>query len=177
LDVMLPDIDGFSLCKAIRTTTDTPIIFLTCKDEPDDKIMGLTIGSDDYMTKPHSLQELTARINIILRRRKPDKQSVVLGDSIIEKDNKMIHTPVCDIFLSQKEFELFLLLFENPNKRFSKTDLFKALWPNGNDVGTVAVHILKLRRKLGVVAEHIGTIENHYKAGYFYVPPDTDRSD
>lgn len=172
LDIMLPDIDGFSLCKAIRTTTDTPIIFLTCKDESEDKIMGLTIGGDDYMTKPHSLQELTARINVILRRGKPDRQSVALGDSVIDKENKMIHTPVRNIFLSQKEFELFLLLFENPNKRFSKLDLFEVLWPNGNDVGTVAVHILKLRRKLEGVAEYIGTIENHYKAGYFYVPPD-----
>ncbi|MCL2401626.1 MAG: response regulator, partial [Oscillospiraceae bacterium] len=61
LDVMLPDIDGFSLCKAIRTITDTPVIFLTCKDGQDDKIMGLTIGGNDYMTKPYSLKELTAR--------------------------------------------------------------------------------------------------------------------
>ncbi|MCL2828533.1 MAG: response regulator transcription factor [Oscillospiraceae bacterium] len=171
LDIMLPDIDGLALCKAIRTMTDTPIIFLTCKDDPEDKIKGLMIGGDDYMTKPYSLQELTARIHVLLRRGRLDAQNISLDKVTIDRESRMVHTPEKNVFLSQKEFELFLLLFENPDKVFSKEELFEALWPNSTDMGTVAVHILKLRRKLDFAKEYLGTIDNHYKAGYYFAPP------
>jgi len=171
LDIMLPDIDGFSLCKAIRTITDTPVIFLTCKDDADDKVQGLMIGGDDYMTKPYSLQELTARIFTLLRRGKTEAQPSSSGNITIDKENRMVHTPKKNVFLSQKEFEVFLLLFENPEKVFSREELFNTLWPSSRDIGTVAVHILKLRRKLDFAKEYLGTIENHYKAGYYFVPP------
>ena len=174
LDIMLPDIDGFSLCKAVRTITSAPIIFLTCLDAMDDKIKGLMSGADDYITKPYSLKELTARIYVLLRRERWDGQHSSLGKVYIDKKNKMIHTPERNVFLSQKEFELFLLLFENSDMVFSKEEIFKALWPNGTDIGTVAVHILKLRRKLDIVKAYIGTIKNDYKSGYYIAQPDTD---
>ena len=129
------------------------------------------------MTKPYSLQELSARIHVILRRGHGREQAISLGDVTIHKENRMIHAPEQNIFLSKKEFALFLLLFENPNKRFSKEALFKILWPNGKDIGTVAVHVLRLRRKLESIKERIGTIESHYKSGYFFALPDGKESE
>jgi len=173
LDIMLPDIDGFALCKAIRTVTDTPVIFLTCKDDPNDKVEGLMNGGDDYLTKPYSLQELTARIHVLLRHGKQrNERQIIVGEVYIDKENRMIQTPVKNVFLSQKEFALFMLLFENPEKVFSKEELFKTLWPNSMDIGTVAVHISKLRRKLSFAESYIGTIENNYKSGYYIIPPE-----
>lgn len=172
LDIMLPDIDGFSLCRAIRTITDTPVIFLTCRDDAEDKVQGLMIGGDDYMTKPYSLQELTARLHVLMRRGRTDMQPISFDNVAIDKESRMVHTPEKNVFLSQKEFELFLLLFENPGKVFSREELFNALWQNSKDMGTVAVHILKLRRKLDFAKEYLGTIENHYKFGYYFVRPD-----
>ncbi|MCL2588969.1 MAG: response regulator transcription factor [Oscillospiraceae bacterium] len=172
LDIMLPDIDGFALCKAIRTITDTPVIFLTCKDDTDDKINGLTNGGDDYLTKPYSLKELTARIKILLRHGQRNDRQISYGEVRIDKENRIVQTSQKNVFLSQKEFDLFLLLFENPGKVFSKEELFQTLWPNSADIGTVAVHISKLRRKLGFAEAQIGTIENNYKCGYYIAPPD-----
>jgi len=172
LDIMLPDIDGFTLCKAIRTITNTPVIFLTCKDDPDDKVKGLMNGGDDYLTKPYSLKELAARIHVLLRHSRHSRRHISFGKVHIDKENRMIQTPEKNVFLSQKEFDLFMLLFENPEQVFSKEALFKALWPTSTDSGTVAVHISKLRRKLGFAEQHIGTIENNYKSGYYISLPD-----
>jgi len=172
LDIMLPDIDGFALCKAIRTVTDTPVIYLTCKDDPDDKVKGLMNGGDDYLTKPYSLKELTARIHVLLRHGPRKERHISFGKVHIDKENRMVQTPEKNVFLSQKEFDLFMLLFENPERVFSKEELFKALWSNSMDIGTVAVHISKLRRKLGFAEPHIGTIENNYKSGYYIAPPE-----
>ena len=171
LDVMLPDIDGFTLCETIRTITHAPVIFLTCKDDVDDKVKGLMIGANDYITKPYSLKELTARILVRLRHGQRNDRQTAFGQVIIDSENRMIHTPEKNVFLSQKEFDLFLLLFENPERVFSKEELFQTLWPHGTDVGTVAVHVLKLRRKLRFAAPYIGVIENHYKFGYYLTPP------
>ena len=172
LDIMLPDIDGFALCKAIRTVTDTPVIFLTCKDDPEDKVKGLMNGGDDYLTKPYSLNELAARIHVLLRHGQRNERRLSFGKVFIDRENRMIQTPKKNVFLSQKEFDLFMLLFENPEQVFSKEELFKTLWPNSRDIGTVAVHISKLRRKLGFAEPHIGTIENNYKSGYYIAPPE-----
>ena len=172
LDVMLPDIDGFTMCKAVRTLTGAPVIFLTCLDSEEEKIKGLALGADDYMTKPYSLKELGARIDVALRREQKEVRRV--GELVIDKDNKMIQTPYKNVFLSQKEFELFTLLFEDRGKRFSKEEILKALWPSGADIGTVAVHILKLRRKLDFAKGIIGEIKNDYKHGYYIAKPGMD---
>ncbi|MDR1841388.1 MAG: response regulator transcription factor [Holophagales bacterium] len=170
LDVMLPDIDGFAICKAARTVTDAPIIFLTCLDELDDKIKGLLLGGDDYMTKPYSLKELTVRIHAILRRQ--ERMVKRHGGNIhIDKQKRMIHTPGKNVFLSHMEFELFLLFFENPGALFAKEDIEKRLWPEGGSDGAVAVLISKLRRKLKFTAPYIGNIENTYGMGYTLKPP------
>ena len=183
LDVLLPDLDGFTICKTARTVTDAPIIFLTCMDEVDDKVKGLLLGGDDYMTKPYSLKELAVRIHAILRREErivkrrggsiyTDKQS---GNVYIDKQRGMIQTPDKNVFLSHKEFELFLLFFENPDVAFNKEDLLKRLWPRNSNAGIVAIYIMKLRRKLDLVKPYIGSIENTYGTGYTLKPPGTEK--
>ena len=173
MDIMLPDIDGFSLCKSARDFTSAPIIFLSSMDEDDDKIKGLMIGGDDYITKPYNLQELSARIRVLLRREQQNKKCFSFGEVSIDMKKRVVTSPDKRVLLSQKEFELFILLFENPHKKFSKDDVFKAIWPDGADIGTVAVHIMKLRRKLDFAKNEIGTIENDYKLGYYFLRKDT----
>jgi len=165
LDIVLPDIDGFTLCKAVRTLTTVPIIFLTSINTSHDKVKGFMVGGDDYMTKPHCLDELTARIHAHLRREQ--RGGISFGQIFIDKQGRRIQTPEQNLFLTQKEFEIFLLLFENPNKMFSKREIQNTLWADGTDMGTVAVHIMKLRRKLNFVKTYTGAIENDNKNGYY----------
>ena len=173
MDIMLPDIDGFALCKAARTLTPSPIIFLSCLDAPRDKVKGLMAGGDDYMTKPYSQDELSARIHAHLRREQRAGRHITVGQVYIDKQNRMIQTPEQNVFLTQKEFNLFLLLFENPNKMFSKKELLNNLWTEKTDLGTVALHVMKLRRKLSLASTYTGTIENDYKNGYYLSRDDT----
>jgi len=178
LDVLLPDLDGFAICKAARTVTNTPILFLSCLEETDDKLKGLNSGGDDYMTKPYSLKELTARIYALLRRNS-GSIAVRNEDFYIDKENKMLHTPQKNIFLSQKEFDLFLLFYENPDTVFSKETLFELLWTENvrsTDTKAVAVHILRLRRKLEFAKQYIGTIDSDYGSGYRLKPPETENA-
>jgi len=167
LDIMLPDADGYAICKAARSLTNAPIIFLSCLDSPDDKVRGLMIGGDDYMTKPYSLKELSARVHVHLRREKP-KALYTSGAVSIDKDNRIIHTPEKYVLLSQKEYDLFMLLFENTGKVYTKEEIYNNLWQSAKtDISTVAVHILKLRRKLGFAAPYIGTIKTCESGGYY----------
>jgi DNA-binding response OmpR family regulator len=167
LDVMLPDIDGYAICKAARTVTDAPIIFLSCMDDLDDKLKGLTAGGDDYLTKPYSLKELTARIRAMLRRQRDDTPNIAhSAEFYIDEAHRMLRTPEKNVFLSQKEFDLFLLIHENPDNVFSKEELFKRFWPGNADMGAVAVYIKRLRQKLDFAKSYIGTIESDYGMGY-----------
>jgi DNA-binding response OmpR family regulator len=115
LDILLPDLDGFAICKAARTVTDTPILFLSCLDEPDDKVKGLLSGGDDYMTKPYSLKELTARIQAITRR---GERTTPTGDFYIDPESKIIRACGKNILLSEREFNLFMLFYESPETVF-----------------------------------------------------------
>jgi DNA-binding response OmpR family regulator len=172
LDILLPDLDGYAICKAARTITNTPILFLSCLEEPDDKIKGLTSGGDDYMTKPYSLRELAARINAMLRR---DRGHESPGEDLyIDRDNKIIHALGKNILLSEREFKLFLLFFENPGKVFRKEDILSNVWYGNAEIGVVAVMVLKLRRKLTFAESVIGSIENSYGTGYRLIPPQTE---
>lgn len=166
LDVLLPDLDGFTLCKAARTITDTPILFLSCLEEADDKVKGLMAGGDDYMTKPYSLKELKARIEAIMRRGSEKPQ----GDFYIDCFNKLIHAKGKNVLLSEREFNLFLLFYENPGKVFSKEELLDKIWFGNAEHGVVAVLVLKLRRKIEFAENIIGRIENGYGTGYYLAP-------
>lgn len=175
LDVLLPDLDGFSICKAARTITNTPILFLSCLEETDDKVKGLASGGDDYMTKPYSLKELAARINAIIRRR--NGYEAPHGDFYIDKENKIIHAMGKNVLLSEREFNMFLLFYENPRNVFSKEEILSRIWHSDAESGNVPVVILKLRRKIEFAETLIGTIENSYGAGYRLTPPKREVTD
>lgn len=172
LDVLLPDLDGFTLCKAARTITDTPIIFLSCLEEADDKVKGLMSGADDYMTKPYSLKELAVRIHVALRRGENSEKPH--GDFYIDRSNKLIHVLGKNVLLSEREFNLFLLFYENPNTVFSKEALLEKIWYGNAEIGVVAVLVLKLRRKIEFAENAIGRIGNDYGTGYYLTPPDSE---
>ena len=171
LDILLPDLDGYAICKAARTITDTPIIFLSCLDDPDDKIKALKSGGDDYMTKPYSLKELKARIQAVNRR--GGRSLKPKADFYIDPENKMIRSCGKNILLSDKEFKLFMLFYENPEKYFPKEAILKEIWQGNAEIGIVAVWISKLRKKLDFAKEEVGRIESKYGAGYCLVPPDS----
>ena len=174
MDIMLPDIDGYALCKAARNITNAPIILLTCLDSPDDKVKGLMSGGDDYLTKPYSLKELTARVHAHLRREQRNVRHVNLpvGEVFIDKKKKIVQTQEKGVLLTKKEFDLFILLFENPGKMFPKEELLQILWKDNSDINAVAMYIMKLRRKLHFARRHIGTIENDYRRGYYISRPE-----
>jgi len=174
LDILMPEIDGYAVCQAARSLTDTPIIFLSCLDQIDDKIKGLMTGGDDYMTKPYSLDELAARVHALIRRggmARTQKDA----EFTIDRHSRIIHAGGKNVLLSQKEYELFMLLYENPMKVFTKEEIVKRIWKeNAADSSAVAVNVMRLRRKLDFAARHIGVIDNEYGTGYRLIPPETE---
>jgi two-component system OmpR family response regulator len=153
LDVMLPDINGFGVTKRLRSSGYTsPILFLTAKDDTDDKIMGLTVGGDDYVTKPFSLDEIVARIKAILRRTMQEEDDSVIrtGDLTMDQDTHEVTIGTEVIELSPTEFKLLRYLMLNPNRVLSKAQILDHVWEydfNG-DAGIVESYISYLRRKL-----------------------------
>ena len=153
LDVMLPDINGFGVTKRLRASGYTaPILFLTAKDDTEDKVMGLTVGGDDYVTKPFSLDEIVARIQAILRRTmQADEESVIrAGELTMDQDTHEVLVGDVPVELSPTEFKLLRYLMLNPNRVLSKAQILDHVWEydfNG-DAGIVESYISYLRRKL-----------------------------
>ena len=174
LDILLPDLDGYAICKAVRTVTDTPILFLSCLEEVDDKVKGLMVGGDDYMTKPCSLKELTARIHAILRRNNGKEKS--RADFYIDRDSRIISTLGKHILLSEREFKLFLLFYDNPNKTFTKKKLIEIIWYGNAEANTVATLVARLRRKIDFAEDIIGSIVSEYGTGYKLKPPGKNKT-
>ncbi|PWH17106.1 MAG: DNA-binding response regulator [Anaerolineae bacterium] len=165
LDVMLPGLDGFEVCRRLRAAGDeTPILMLTARDEDIDKILGLELGADDYLTKPFNPRELTARVRAILRRldKKPSDATLALRLADLEID------PACrtvtinqqPVHLRSQEFDLLLTLAEQPERVFTREQLLEKAW--GFDfygqTRTVDVHIAQLRRKLAASQTKIETV-------------------
>ncbi len=162
LDLMLPKIDGNDVCREIRKISDTPIIMLTAKSETFDKVLGLELGADDYITKPFDSKEVVARIKAVLRRTKSiehaeeaDRQTVIwdkleinIANYTLKVDGKVIETP-------PKELELIYYLASNPNKVFTRDQLLEKVWGFNyyGDTRTVDVHIKRLREKVEGVSE------------------------
>lgn len=153
LDVMLPDINGFGVTKRLRASGFTsPILFLTAKDDTEDKITGLTVGGDDYVTKPFSLDEIIARIKAILRRTmaEADDATIHVGELSMNQDTHEVSVAGEDIELSPTEFKLLRYLMLNANRVLSKAQILDHVWEydfNG-DVGIVESYISYLRRKI-----------------------------
>ena len=155
LDVMLPKLDGFEVCRKLRAGGDqTPIIMLTARDEDIDKILGLELGADDYLTKPFNPRELIARVKAILRRsdgkQQADGKTVHRGDLMIDPISREAHIASRPLDLRTQEFDLLLTLAEQPGRVFSREQLLQLAW--GFDfygqTRTVDVHIAHLRKKI-----------------------------
>ncbi|EOY7324745.1 response regulator transcription factor [Clostridioides difficile] len=167
LDVMMPYLDGFSVCRVSREMTNIPIIILTAKGEEEDKLKGYEYGADDYITKPFSQKVLLAKVNALLRRYTTGipKNSLILGKIFIMVASRQVYVEDKLIDLTYKEFELLRLFMENPNQVFSREKLLNCIWGydfEGN-TRTVDTHIKTLRKKLGSEGHHIVTL---IRSGY-----------
>jgi DNA-binding response OmpR family regulator len=156
LDLMLPDIDGIEVCKQIRQTSDVPILMLTARDEDVDKIIGLEVGADDYLTKPFNPRELVARIRSVLRRATPDRpdresEVIVHGDLKVDAGRHEVHVGEDEIQLAPKEFDLLWELLDHRGLVLTRDQLLERVWGYtfAGDTRTVDVHVRQLRRKLG----------------------------
>ncbi|HEY7208304.1 MAG TPA: response regulator transcription factor [Gaiellaceae bacterium] len=172
LDVGLPDIDGFEVCRQIRRSSSVPILMLTARDEEVDRIVGLELGADDYVTKPFSPREVVARVRAILRRADPEPvQAPVLeiGDVVVDRTRRSVQAAGADVPLRTLEFDLLVALVERVGEVLSRAELLERVWgmtfPGGTR--TVDVHVASLRRKLGR-PELIATVRG---AGYRAVEP------
>jgi DNA-binding response OmpR family regulator len=156
LDVMLPGLDGVSVCRRLREQSDVPIIMLTARGELEDRVAGLDGGADDYLVKPFRFQELLARIRAVLRRRAPAIQSIVtVADVQLNRDTREVERRGNPIELTQREFDLLELLLDHPRQVLSRETILNRLWGYHfvGDTNVIDVHIAALRRKLGD-AEH-----------------------
>jgi DNA-binding response OmpR family regulator len=156
LDLMLPDIDGIEVCKRIRQRSDVPILMLTARDDDVDKIVGLEVGADDYLTKPFNPRELVARIKSILRRstgaqRKPQEAAMEHGNLRIDAGRREVTVSGAQIQLAPKEFDLLWELLDHRGLVLTRDQLLERVWGYtfAGDTRTVDVHVRQLRRKLG----------------------------
>jgi two-component system, OmpR family, phosphate regulon response regulator PhoB len=175
LDVMLPGTDGLALCKWIRSRGDLPVIMLTARGEEADRIVGLELGADDYVTKPFSPRELAARVQTVLRRAKPvssDAERLEFDGLAIDPRTREVVRDGERLRLTAKEFDLLLFLASNPRRVFSRDQLMGRVWgyEAAVDTGTVTVHVRRLRSKIErdpSTPEHLETI---WGVGYRFVP-------
>jgi DNA-binding response OmpR family regulator len=172
LDLMLPDIDGIEVCKRIRQTSDLPILMLTARDEDVDKIIGLEIGADDYMTKPFNPRELVARVKTILRRagaeRRPAESKVIShGDLVVDAGRREVTVGEEDVQLAPKEFDLLWELLDHRGLVLTRDQLLERVWGYtfAGDTRTVDVHVRQLRRKLGEASPIVTVWGVGYKVG------------
>ncbi|MTK13068.1 MAG: response regulator transcription factor [Clostridiaceae bacterium] len=178
IDIMLPEMDGYTLCKNIRWISEVPILIISAKQTDLDKVKGLKLGADDYITKPFSLLEISARVEAHLRRyRKNTGISLsvnsiefIEGLTILPEENRVLFKNI-EIPLTSKEFDLLLLMSQNPNKTFSKKELYEHIWQSidvdGNN--TVTVHVKSLREKLGDDVKKPTFIQTVWGTGYKFI--------
>ena len=171
LDVMLPGIDGLSLCRWIRATSDVPVILLTARGEETDRIVGLELGADDYVTKPFSPRELATRVKTVLRRAAPHApplERVDLGELSIESSSRRAWRDGALLRLTGREFDLLWFLATHPGKVFSREQLMRSVWgyEPALDSGTVTVHVRRLREKIEADPSQPALIETVWGVGY-----------
>lgn len=171
LDIMMPEMDGYEFMRLHRQERNTPIILLTAKVEDNDKILGLELGADDYITKPFSPRELTARIRAVLRRTGQDTPGAKLlqaGELVLDRDNHLVLLSNDPIALTRSEFELLSALMSAPGRTFSRMDLLDYLQGTAYEgyERIVDVHIKNLRTKIGDNPRQPHYIETVYGVGY-----------
>ena len=156
LDLMLPDIDGIEVCKRVRQRSDVPILMLTARDEEPDRVVGLEVGADDYLTKPFNPRELVARVKSILRRATPERrdlesETIEHGDLRIDSGRREVTVGEDEVQLAPKEFDLLWELLDHRGLVLTRDQLLERVWGYtfAGDTRTVDVHVRQLRRKLG----------------------------
>lgn len=178
VDLMMPEMDGFTLCKSIRLDSDVPLLIVSAKNEDESKIRGLDLGADDYLTKPFSLKELTARVKSHLRRYRRysmnyyNEQLVKYKDGLaIDFQNEAIFLHDELLFLTAKEKDILLLLAKNPFITFKKSEVYEHVWQMKNVEGnnTVTVHIKSLRTKLKDTQKQAHFIQTVWGVGYRFI--------
>jgi DNA-binding response OmpR family regulator len=175
LDVMLPGMDGFEICRQIRGQKDLPILMVSAKKEDVDKIRGLGLGADDYISKPFSPGELVARVKAHLARyerlmgkNERKNEEISIRGLLVDKTSRRVFVNETEVILTTKEFDLLVFLAANPNRVFSKSELFDRVWGMDSigDIATVTVHIGKLREKIELVPSNPQYIETIWGVGY-----------
>ena len=175
LDLMLPGMDGFEICKRIREKSDVPILMVSARKDDIDKIRGLGLGADDYMTKPFSPSELVARVKAHMARyqrlvgaAQPKNDIIEIRGLKIDKTARRVWVDGVEKPFTTKEFDLLTFLAENPNHVFSKDKLFRRIWnmDSVGDIATVTVHIKKIREKVEYDTSNPQYIETIWGVGY-----------
>jgi len=176
LDLMLPGTDGLALCRWIRAQSNLPVIMLTARGDEADRIVGLELGADDYVTKPFSPRELAARVRAVLRRStKPPTPPVArleFEDLELDAGTREVHAQGQKLKLTAKEFDLLYFLASNPRRVFSRDQLMQSVWgyEAALDTGTVTVHVRRLRSKIEVDPASPRHLETVWGVGYRFVP-------
>jgi DNA-binding response OmpR family regulator len=175
LDVMLPGTDGLALCRWIRSRGELPVIMLTARGEEADRIVGLELGADDYVTKPFSPRELAVRVRTVLRRTAhaalPDER-LDLGRLVIDARTREVTVEGVQLRLTAKEFDLLFFLASHPRQVFSRDQLMDRVWGYASalDTGTVTVHVQRLRSKIEPDPKSPKQLETVWGVGYRFVP-------
>ena len=181
LDIMLPELDGWQVCREIRKVSDKPIIMLTAKGETFDKVLGLELGADDYVTKPFETKEVVARVKAVLRRaggeNKPDKdiKEVEYDNLVVNLTNYEMRVKGVRVDTPPKELELIYHLASNPNRVFTRDQLLDSVWGfnyGGDNSRTVDVHIKRLREKLEGASDQ-WSLETIWRIGYKFQTKDS----
>lgn len=176
LDIMLPGKDGMEICREVRKSHDMPIIMLTAKDDEIDKVLGLELGADDYVTKPFSTRELIARVKANLRRKVPvddtkevDENTIKLREIEINLDAYSVKKNGTEVDLTQREFELLIYLAKHPSQVMTREHLLETVWGYDyfGDVRTVDVTVRRLREKIETDSSHPEYIMTRRGVGYF----------
>ena len=175
LDLMLPGTDGLSLCRWIRSQGDLPVIMLTARGEPDDRIVGLEVGADDYVSKPFSARELVMRVKAVLRRTQPSpvpQEALAFDGLVLDPVAREAHLDGEPVRLTVKEFDLLYFLAANPRQVFSRSQLMASVWgyEAALDTGTLTVHIRRLRSKIERDPAQPRHLETVWGVGYRFVP-------
>lgn len=175
LDLMLPEVDGLTVCRRIRESSNVPIIMVTAKSESSDKLLGFEYGADDYVTKPFDILELKARVRAILKRtaQRPEQQDSELlasGDLMLDVLQRDVTVRGTHVELTAKEFDLLAVLMENRGRVFSRDDLLTRVWGAGypGDIRTVDVHVRRLREKLERDDANPEYILTKWGVGYYF---------
>lgn len=177
LDIMLPGMDGFTLTRLLRDRSDVPIILLTARQEETDRIAGLELGADDYVTKPFSPQELVSRVRAVLRRARAlpvssEERPLSFEHLSINPQTRLVRVGEKEIGLTAKEFDMLYYLARHPRRVFTRDELLEKVWGHSEyiDPGTVTVHIRRLREKIEVDPSHPIRLVTVWGVGYKFDP-------